>query len=462
SRDRPSSWMVGYEHEHEIPADPRRARAGDLRAARREPPPARRGARSAVDLQPRARRARDRLLRAVAVDRRAPAAVARRRHAAVAPRRPRRRRRGRDRDPRPPRRAGARGARGAPPRDAARLVVPGRRRARARDAADADRDAGRAQRERRVRDPARVAAVLPELRRLLRGAARDLLVGVLRDRARVRPRRADRGGAMTHPATERYARHVNPALVKLLGMFGYGRVFTRALGVELWDSEGRRYVDLLAAFGAAGLGHNPRRLVDRMREALSEELCHLMHVGPQALAGELGEALARRLPALPIMLPSLSGGEAVEAAIKLARAATGRAMIVSCEGGFHGTGLGNLSVMGHRRWRAPFEPLLPECRRVPFGDLRALERVLEKHRVAALLLEPIQAEAGVVLPPEGYLREAQALCRRHGALLVLDEVQTGLGRTGRWFAFEHAPGLDPDVVVLGKTLGGALIPVAVT
>lgn len=267
---------------------------------------------------------------------------------------------------------------------------------------------------------------------------------------------------MTHPATERYARHVNPALVRLLGTFGYGRVFTRALGVELWDSEGRRYVDLLAGFGSASLGHNPPRLIARLNEALAQELCHLMHVGPQALAGELGEALAHRLPSLPITLLSLSGGEAVEAAIKLARAATGRATIVSCEGGFHGSGLGNLSVMGFRRWRKPFEPLIPECRRVPFGDLDALESVLRRHRVAAFLVEPLQAEAGVVLAPDGYLRDAQALCRRHGALFVLDEVQTGLGRTGRWFAFEHDAGVDPDIVVLGKTLGGGLVPVAAT
>lgn len=267
---------------------------------------------------------------------------------------------------------------------------------------------------------------------------------------------------MTHPATELYARHVNPALVRLLGTFGYGRVFTRARGVELWDSEGRRYVDLLAAFGAASLGHNPPRLLARLNEALSEELCHLVHVGPQALAGELGAALAHRVPALPIMLPSLSGGEAVEAAIKLARAATGRATIVSCEGGFHGSGLGDLSVMGFRRWRKPFEPLLPECRRVPFGDLDALEAALRRHRVAAFLIEPVQAEAGVAIAPGGYLLEAQGLCRRHGALLVLDEVQTGLGRTGRWCAFQHTPGLDPDILVLGKALGGALLPVAAT
>ncbi|MBI4511413.1 MAG: aspartate aminotransferase family protein [Deltaproteobacteria bacterium] len=267
---------------------------------------------------------------------------------------------------------------------------------------------------------------------------------------------------MTHPAAALYAEHVNPAFVRLLGTFGYGRVFVRARGVELWDTEERRYIDFLAGFGAASLGHNPPRLIARLNEALVQDLCHVMHIGPQALAGELGEALAQRLPALPMALLSLSGGEAVEAAIKVARAATGRPAIVSCEGGFHGSGLANLSVMGHRRWRKPFEPLLPECHRVPFGDLEALEVVLKKHRVAAFLLESIQGEAGVVMAPDNYLREAQDLCRRYGALFILDEVQTGLGRTGRLFAFQHFNGIDPDIVVLGKTLGGALVPVAAT
>ena len=148
------------------------------------------------------------------------------------------------------------------------------------------------------------------------------------------------------PATQRYADHINPAFVQLLGTFGYGRVFVRAAGNELWDSHDRTYVDMLAGFGATSLGHNPPRLIERLQRALGEQLPNVMHVGPNAWAGLLGEALAQRVPKLPLAMLSCSGGEAVESAMKLARAATGRGGIIYCSGGFHGTGLGSLSVMG--------------------------------------------------------------------------------------------------------------------
>lgn len=265
-----------------------------------------------------------------------------------------------------------------------------------------------------------------------------------------------------HPATTRYAEHINPAFVRLLGTFGYGRVFLRANGMELFDSEDRRYLDFLAGFGTNSLGHNPPALIERMQAALAEDLPNVMHVGPQAWAGELGAALAEKIPALPLCLLSLSGSEAVEAAIKLARAATGRPGVVYCSGGFHGTGLGALSVMGHARWQRPFQPLLPDCHAVPFGDADALRTVLEKHEIGAFLVEPILGEGGVIFPPEGYLTEARRLCARHGALFMVDEVQTGLARSGTWFASEQTRGLDPDVLILGKALGAGLVPVSAT
>jgi putrescine aminotransferase len=270
---------------------------------------------------------------------------------------------------------------------------------------------------------------------------------------------------MTDPLpreAQRYADHVNPAFVRLLGTFGYGRIFVRARGLELWDAEERRYLDFLAGFGTNCLGHNPAAVHERLVEALGASLPNVMHVGPEIAAGELGEALARLVPALPIAMFSLSGGEAVEAAMKLARAATGRPGIVYAGGGFHGTGLGNLSVMGHARWQRPFQPLLPECHAVPFGDLEALAHTLKEHKVGGVLLEPIQGEAGVIMPPEGYLLAVQALCRETGALFMLDEVQTGLGRTGKWFAYQHTAGLDPDVLILGKGLGAGVIPISAT
>jgi len=267
-----------------------------------------------------------------------------------------------------------------------------------------------------------------------------------------------------HPVSRAYANYVNPSFIELLGVLGYGRVFTRASDVWLWDSEGRRYLDCLAGFGSVNLGHNHPALTARLHALLDEQVLHFCHTGPAAGAAALAEALASRLASpLEISLFASSGAEAVEAGLKLARAATGRTDFLSCDGGFHGTTLGTLSVMGAARLRAPFEPLLAGCHRVPFGDLAALERALDAHRCAAFLVEPVQAEGGVVLPPPGYLAAAQALCKSRGTLLVLDEIQTGLGRTGTLFAHQ-AEGMVPDVLCLAKALSGGLaaISVAVT
>jgi len=265
--------------------------------------------------------------------------------------------------------------------------------------------------------------------------------------------------ASDHPAVALYARHVNPAFVKLLGVFGYGRLFVRARDVWVWDHAGRQYLDFLAGFGSANVGHNHPRLIERLRAFLDEEALNLCHVGPSARAAELAAALAHLADPLTVCLFASSGAEAVEAGLKLARAATGRPGFLYSQGGFHGTNLGTLSVMGEERMRRPFEPLLPGCERVPFGDLGALQTHLATRRFAAFLVEPIQCEAGVVMPPAGYLAEAQELCRRSGTLLVLDEVQTGLGRTGTMFAYQ-AEGFVPDVLVLAKALGGSLAPIS--
>ena len=268
--------------------------------------------------------------------------------------------------------------------------------------------------------------------------------------------------AAAHSPVAQYARHVNPAFVKLLGVFGYGRVFVRARDVSLWDDRGAEYLDFLAGFGAVNLGHNHPRLIHRLRDFLAEDPVNLVHTGPAVQAAELAAALASRLDGgLEVSLFSSSGSEAIDAALKLARAATGRPGYVYCTGGFSGTSLGALSVMGGERFRRPFAPLVPGGEEIPFGDLAALERVLSSRHAAAFVVEPIQAEGGVVLPPAGYLAEAGALCRRRGTLFVLDEVQTGLGRTGTLFAHQ-AEGIAPDVLVLAKALGGGIAPAAVT
>jgi putrescine aminotransferase len=261
---------------------------------------------------------------------------------------------------------------------------------------------------------------------------------------------------------ERYARHIDPAFTKLLGVLGYGRVYARAEDVYVWDEQGRRYLDLLAGFGSVNIGHNHPRLVARLQEFLGARALNLSHTGPSAHAAALAEQLARAAGGpLDISLFSTSGAEAVEAAMKLARAATGRQRVVACDNGYHGLSLGTLSLSSSARMRAPFEPLLERCTIVPFGNAGALERELSAGDVAAFIVEPVQIEGGVRFAPDGYLQAVRSLCTRHGTLLVLDEVQTGFGRLGSLFAF-HQESIVPDVLVLGKAAGGAMAAMAIT
>src|SRR5262245_36526240 len=260
---------------------------------------------------------------------------------------------------------------------------------------------------------------------------------------------------------ERYARHVDPAFTKLLGVLGYGRVYARAEDVYVWDDQGRRYLDLLAGFGSVNVGHNHPRLISRLQEFLGGRELNLCHTGPSAHAAALAEELARAAgPPLEISLFATSGAEAVEAAMKLARAATGRQRIVACEKAYHGLSLGTISLSDSARMREPFEPLLERCTVVPFGDITALERELAARDVAAFIVEPVQIEGGVRFAPEGYLRAVQATCSRTGTLFVLDEVQTGFGRLGTLFAFQHEQ-VVPDVLVAGKSAGGSIAAMSV-
>jgi putrescine aminotransferase len=267
--------------------------------------------------------------------------------------------------------------------------------------------------------------------------------------------------ALTHPAAQKYAAHVNAAFVKVLGAFGSGRVWVRAKGTRLWDAEGREYLDFLAASGAASLGHNPPKVLERLREVLSDDAAGFAEAGVSVAAADLAAALAKLAAPLTRVLPATTRGEAIDNALKLARAATKRHPLVHCRGGFHGTTLGALSVTGHGRLRDSFEPLLGQCYEIPFDDVAALAKILEERKPAAFVVEAIQVAAGVVVPRAGYLREAQELCTKFGTLLVLDEAQTALGRTGKTFAYEHE-GFVPDVLVLGEALGAGLVPVSAT
>jgi putrescine aminotransferase len=261
---------------------------------------------------------------------------------------------------------------------------------------------------------------------------------------------------------ERYARHVDPAFTKLLGVLGYGRVFNRAEDVYVWDEQGRKYLDLLAGFGSVNIGHNHPRLIARMSEFLASHPLNLSHTGPSPYTAAAAEALADAAGVpLEVSLFSTSGAEAVEAAMKLARAATSRRRILACDGGYHGLSLGTLSVSGSSRMRGPFEPLLDGCTVVPFGDADAVSRGLADGDVAAFIVEPVQIEGGVRFPPVGYLEAVRGLCTRHKTLLVFDEVQTGFGRLGTLFAFQ-GEAVVPDVLVLWKSAGGSLAAMGIT
>ncbi len=265
---------------------------------------------------------------------------------------------------------------------------------------------------------------------------------------------ASRGGE----SVELWGRTINPQFARVLKTIGFDRTWVRAEGAYLWDSDGQRYLDMLGGFGMFNVGRNNPRVRAALVETLELDLPGSVQLGASPLPPLLAEELLRRTPArLERVLFTSTGTEAVEAALKLARAATGRGRVVSAEHGFHGLTLGSLSANGNPEFADRFGPLLPGFSRVPFGDLDALEAELRSEEVAVFLVEPVQGK-GVHLPPAGYLEGAQALCRRYGTLFCVDEVQTGLGRTGRLFAFEHW-GLEPDLVPVSKSLSGGYVPV---
>jgi ornithine--oxo-acid transaminase len=245
----------------------------------------------------------------------------------------------------------------------------------------------------------------------------------------------------------------------MLGIIGFDKDYVSAKGSCLYDRRGRAYLDFHTGEGFASLGHNHPDVRDSLRAVLDAELVDGVQLHHSVLAGMLAEALSQRLPEeLDAVFFASTGAEAVDAAMKFARAATGRPRLLSCDSSFHGVTLGPLSLVGDDFFKEGFGPLLPGCERVPFGDLARLEAQLQARDVAAFIVEPIQGRM-VTLPPEGYLEAAQALCRRYGTLFVVDEIQTGLARTGRWFALEHWR-LQPDVVLVGKALSGGYMPVA--
>jgi ornithine--oxo-acid transaminase len=253
-------------------------------------------------------------------------------------------------------------------------------------------------------------------------------------------------------------RHLNPQLGRILRTLGFDREWVTGRGPYLIDRQGHEYLDLLSGYGVFSLGRSNPYVKEQLARVIAGDTANLPQLGVSTLPGVLAEELIARAPSpLDGVVLTNSGTEAVETALKLARAATGRPRIVYCEDAFHGLTLGSLSVNGNDEFRDRFEPLLPGCDPVPFGDLDALRRELDRGEVAAFLVEPVQGK-GVNLPPDGYLEGAQELCRAAGALFVVDDVQTGLGRTGRLFTSDHWR-LEPDMITIAKALSGGYVPV---
>ncbi|QGV77561.1 aspartate aminotransferase family protein [Streptomyces ficellus] len=259
---------------------------------------------------------------------------------------------------------------------------------------------------------------------------------------------------------ELHARHLNPQLPRMLQTIGFDNTYERAEGAYFWDTEDNDYLDMLAGFGVMGLGRHHPVVRKALHDVLDAELADLTRFDCPPLPGLLAERLLARSPHLDRAFFSNSGTEAVETALKFARCATGRPRVLYCSHAFHGLTTGSLSVNGESCFRDGFDPLLPDTA-IELGDLDALERELKRGDVAAFIVEPIQGK-GVHETPPGFLRAAQDLLHRHKALLIADEVQTGLGRTGAFYGYQHEDGVEPDLVCVAKALSGGYVPVGAT
>lgn len=256
---------------------------------------------------------------------------------------------------------------------------------------------------------------------------------------------------------ELHERYVNPMFVKVLRTIGFDRVYAKAKGAYLWDKEGNRYLDMLSGFGVFAIGRNHPGVAQAIRDVLELDLPNMVQMDCSFLSGLLAEALVKHCPPhLNAVFFTNSGTEAVEASLKFARAATGRNKLAYLDHGWHGLSMGSLSIMGNEEFRDGFGDLL-EGIQVPYGDLEALDRALSKRDVAVLAVECIQGK-GVRVPADDFLPAAQAICRKYGTLFFCDEVQTGYGRTGKFFAFEHWK-LEPDIISTSKALSGGYVPV---
>jgi ornithine--oxo-acid transaminase len=256
---------------------------------------------------------------------------------------------------------------------------------------------------------------------------------------------------------ELHSRYLNPTLVEVQRITGFDRVYTRAEGAYLYDADGNAYLDFLSGYSVYNMGRNHPVVKQAIRDVLDLNLPNLVQMDCSLLSGLLAEALLKKVPPhLEAIFFCNSGTEANEGALKFARAATGRPGIVSLHSGYHGLSYGSLSVTGIPNFQEGFGPLLNDVTRVKIGDIAGLERLLRKGNVAAFLVEPVQGK-GVKFPKDDFFVQAEILCRKYGTLFICDEVQTGLGRTGKWWGFEHW-NLEPDIVTVAKSLSGGFVP----
>ena len=256
-----------------------------------------------------------------------------------------------------------------------------------------------------------------------------------------------------------HEQHLNRQVPRVLHAIGFDTVYERGEDCWITAEDGGRYLDLLAGFGVYGVGRNHPVVRHALHQVIDAGLADLVQMDAPLLPGLLARELLTRAPGMERVFFCNSGTEAVEAALKFARAATGRPRVAYCDHAYHGVTVGSLSVNGGEEFRSGFEPLLPDvC--VPFGDLEALERELQQGQLAALVVEPVQGK-GVRVAPPGYLAAARDLLHRHGALLICDEVQTGVGRTGTFLTYEQDD-VEPDIVTMAKGLSGGFVPVGAT
>src|SRR5256886_2358261 len=260
-------------------------------------------------------------------------------------------------------------------------------------------------------------------------------------------------------AYELHAEHMNPAFVKMLRTIGFDKKYVRGEGCWLWDEAGEKYLDLLTGWGVFALGRNHPKVKAILKQLLERDTANLVRMECSVLSGLVAEKLTEKTGGdLSRVFFCNSGTESIEGAIKFARCATQRQEIIYCDHAFHGLTTGSLALNGADHFRERFGDLAPGARKIPFNDIEALERELASKKAAAFILEPVQGKSCEVVK-DGYLAEAQRLCHKAGTLLVIDEVQTGLGRTGKWFCYQHWPEVEPDIVCVAKALSGGYVPV---